>query len=94
MYKRQVQDLCFYLQRLGVKIEGIGTTILKVYGKKTINQNVEYYPSEDPIEAMSFLAAGIVTDSEITIKRAPIEFLELELAVLEGMGLQLSLIHI
>jgi UDP-N-acetylglucosamine 1-carboxyvinyltransferase len=86
-----VQDLCFYLQRLGVKIEGIGTTILKVYGKKTINQNVEYYPSEDPIEAMSFLAAGIVTDSEITIKRAPIEFLELELAVLEGMGLQYDL---
>jgi UDP-N-acetylglucosamine 1-carboxyvinyltransferase len=86
-----VQDLCFYLQRLGVKIEGIGTTILKIHGKKTINQNVEYYPSEDPIEAMSFLAAGIVTDSEITIKRAPIEFLELELAVLEGMGLQYDL---
>lgn len=86
-----VQDLCFYLQKLGVQIEGIGTTILKIRGKKTINQTVEYYPSEDPIEAMSFIAAGIVTNSEITITRAPIEFLELELAVLEGMGLRYTL---
>ena len=86
-----VQDLCFFLEKLGVKIEGIGTTTLKIRGKKSINQTVEYYPSEDPIEAMSLIAAGIVTDSEISIMRAPIEFIELELAVLEGMGLQYEL---
>ncbi|HEV7951776.1 MAG TPA: UDP-N-acetylglucosamine 1-carboxyvinyltransferase [Candidatus Saccharimonadales bacterium] len=86
-----VQDVCFYLEKLGVKIEGIGTTILTIHGKKSINQDVEYCPSEDPIEAMSLIAAGIVTDSEITITRAPIEFIELELAVLEGMGLQYEL---
>ena len=83
-----VQDVCFYLQALGVKIDGIGTTTLKIRGKRTINQTVDYAPSEDPIEAMSFIAAGIVTGSDITITRAPIEFLELELAVLETMGLQ------
>ncbi|HEY1085725.1 MAG TPA: UDP-N-acetylglucosamine 1-carboxyvinyltransferase [Candidatus Saccharimonadales bacterium] len=86
-----VQDLCFYLEKLGIKIEGIGTTILKIHGKRHINQNVEYCPSEDPIEAMSFIAAGVVTGSEIVIKRAPIEFLELELAVLKEMGLSFSL---
>ncbi len=86
-----VQDVCFFLQKLGVKIEGIGTTILKITGKKTINTNVEYYPSEDPIEAMSFVAAAAVTGSEITIRRAPIEFLEIELATLEAMGLQFEL---
>lgn len=86
-----VQDLCFYLQKLGVKIDGIGTTILKVHGKKAINKTVDYYPSEDPIEAMSFIAAAVVTDSELTITRAPIEFLELELAVLGTMGLQYEL---
>ncbi len=82
-----VQDLCFFLQKLGVKIEGIGTTTLKITGVKSINKDVEYYPSEDPIEAMSLIAAGIVTNSEITITRVPIEFTEIELAVLEGMGL-------
>jgi UDP-N-acetylglucosamine 1-carboxyvinyltransferase len=47
---------------------------------------VDYAPSEDPIEAMSLLSAAIVTGSEITIRRVPIEFLEIELAVLEEMG--------
>lgn len=83
-----VQDVCFFLQKLGVKIDGIGTTTLKIRGKKSIDQDVEYFPSEDPIEAMSLIAAGVVTNSEITVTRAPIEFIELELAVLEGMGLQ------
>lgn len=85
-----VQDLCFYLQKLGVKIEGIGTTTLTIYGKEQINEDVEYYPSEDPIEAMFFIAAGITTNSAITIKRCPINFLELELLKLEKMGLKYS----
>lgn len=82
-----VQDVCFFLEKLGVKIEGIGTTTLKVTGVKTINKDVEYFPSEDPIEAMSLIAAGIITGSEISVTRVPIEFTEIELAVLEGMGL-------
>ena len=86
-----VQDLCFYLQKLGVSIEGVGTTTLAVHGLKDINKNVEYSPSEDPIEAMSFLAAAIVTDSEITVKRAPIEFLEIELKFLENMNFKYEL---
>jgi len=83
-----VRDLCFFLQKLGVKIDGIGTTTLKIRGVRSINQNVEYFISEDPIEAMSLIAAALVTDSEITIKRASIEFIEIELAILDGMGLQ------
>lgn len=86
-----VQDVCFFLEKLGVKIDGIGTTTLKITGRSTINQAIEYSPSEDPIEAMSFVAAAVVTDSEMTIRRAPIEFLEIELATLAGMGLSFEL---
>jgi UDP-N-acetylglucosamine 1-carboxyvinyltransferase len=81
-----VQDLCFYLDKLGVRIDGIGTTTLTVHGCTEIDVDVDYAPSEDPIEAMSLLAAAIVTKSEITIRRVPIEFLEIELALLEEMG--------
>ncbi len=81
-----VQDLCFFLEKLGVRIEGIGTTTLTVTGCSEIDVDVDYAPSEDPIEAMSLLAAAIVTESEITIRRVPIEFLEIELALLEEMG--------
>ncbi len=82
-----VQDLCFFLEKLGVRIEGIGTTTLTVHGLESIDVDVEYSPSEDPIEAMSLIAAAVVTDSEITIQRVPIEFVEIELATLDGMGM-------
>ncbi|MFB7665244.1 helix-turn-helix domain-containing protein [Kitasatospora sp. NPDC056138] len=82
-----VQDLCFFLERLGVRIEGIGTTTLTVHGKPEITCDVDYAPAEDPVEAMSLLAAAVVTSSELTIRRVPVEFLEIELAVLEQMGL-------
>jgi UDP-N-acetylglucosamine 1-carboxyvinyltransferase len=87
-----VQDLCFYLDLLGVRIEGIGTTTLTVTGVEHIDVDVEYSPSEDPIEAMSLLAAAVVTESDITIRRVPIEFMEIELALLAemGMGYELS----
>ncbi len=83
-----VQDLCFYLQGLGVEVEGIGSTTLTIRGKARIDTDIEYAPSEDPIEAMSLITAGIVTGSEVTIRRVPIEFMEIELSVLEQMGFQ------
>src|SRR5699024_7391833 len=47
-----VQDLCFFLMRLGVRIDGVGTTTLVVHGIGDIDVDVDYAPSEDPIEAM------------------------------------------
>ena len=86
-----VQDLCFYLELLGVRIDGIGTTTLRVHGLAAIDADVEYAVSEDPVEAMSLLTAGIVTGSEITVGRVPIEFMEIELATLAEMGLRYTL---
>lgn len=86
-----VQDLCHFLRKLGVKIDGIGTSTLRVRGVKNIKKNITYYPSEDPIEAMTFIAAAVTTNSKITIARAPLEFLELELLKLKKMGLSYTL---
>ncbi len=88
-----VQDLCFYLEKLGVKIKGIGTSTLEIKGKKRLKKNVEYHISEDPIEAMFFISLAITTKSELTIKRCPIEFLELELLKLKKMGQQFEIIR-
>jgi UDP-N-acetylglucosamine 1-carboxyvinyltransferase len=82
----QVQDLCHYLQALGVKIEGVGTSTLTVSGKPDLNTPVTFYPSEDPIEAMLFLSIAATTNSSIEIKGCPINFLEVELLKLEKMG--------
>lgn len=83
-----VQELCFFLQKLGVKIDGIGSSTLTVQGVKDIKKNITYSPSEDPVEAMTFIAAAVTTNSKITITRTPIEFIELELLKLEKMGLK------
>ena len=85
-----VQDLCIFLKKLGVKVEGIGTSTLKIHGVRDIKKNVTYSPSEDPIESMTFIAAAVTTNSELTVTRSPIEFLELELLKLKKMGLKVA----
>lgn len=88
----QVQDLCLFLKELGVKIEGIGTTTLKVRGVESVEKPTSYSLSEDPIEAMFFIAAAIVTKSRLRINRCPLDFLELELLKLEKMGFRYRVI--
>jgi UDP-N-acetylglucosamine 1-carboxyvinyltransferase len=86
-----VQDVAFFLQKLGVKVEfGRGTSI-KVTGVPHIKKNITYSPAEDPIEAMFFTSAAITTNSEITIRRVPISFMSLELLKLRKMGLQIDI---
>ncbi|HEY4504102.1 MAG TPA: UDP-N-acetylglucosamine 1-carboxyvinyltransferase [Candidatus Paceibacterota bacterium] len=89
----QVQDVCFYLQLLGVNIEGIGTSTLTIHGKKDMDVDVEYVVGEDPIEAMSLITVSILTNSSIKIERCPIDFLELELLKLEKMGFKYKIIN-
>ncbi len=81
-----VQEVCAFLMSAGVSIEGVGTTTLTVHGIEELDTEIDYTLSEDPTDSMFFLAAAIVTNSSITITRCPIEFLELELLVLEKMG--------
>lgn len=86
-----VQDLCAFLKRLGVKIDGVGSAVLKVTGVPFIKKNVTFAPTEDPIEAMFFIAAAVTTNSKLTIKRVPIYWIGLELLKLKKMGLEYRL---
>lgn len=87
-----VQEICFFLEKLGVKIEGIGTTTLTINGKKDINVDIEYWNSEDPIESMMFISSAIITDSNLIINRCPIDFLSLELEKLKRMNLKYKIL--
>src|SRR5699024_9360269 len=46
-----VQDLCFFLVRLGVGIEGSGSTALRVDGTSGVRADVDFAGGEVPIEA-------------------------------------------
>ncbi len=84
----QVQEVCGFLRALGVTVEGIGSTTLTVTGVAMLDKDISYSIAEDPTDAMFFIAAAAVTGSAITIAAAPIEFLEVELLLLEKMGLK------
>ena len=85
-----MQEICGYLRDIGVGVEGIGTTTLSITGVEDIRTDVSYAVAEDPTDAMFFIAAAAATKSALTISKAPIEFLEVELAVLEKMNLKFS----
>ena len=86
-----VQDTCFFLQKLGVSIEGVGSSTLRIHGLDKINKPIEYTNSEDPIESMMWISAGVTTGSKLNITRCPIDFLRRELLVLGDMGLKYTL---
>ncbi|MBX4190540.1 UDP-N-acetylglucosamine 1-carboxyvinyltransferase [Candidatus Saccharibacteria bacterium] len=86
-----VQDLCLFLKKLGVKIQGFGSTTLTVTGSADIRKNITYQPTEDPIEAMMFISAAVTTNSQLTIKRVPIHWIALELLKLQKMGLKMDI---
>lgn len=87
-----VQELCHFLSKLGVKIEGIGSHKLIIHGLKDIDTPVEYTLSEDPIDSMLFISVAAVTNSSIKILRCPIDFLALELLKLEKMGFKYKIL--
>ncbi len=86
----QVQELCGLLKALGIQIDGVGTTTLIVHGVTDIARDVSYSVAEDPIDSMFFISTAAVTHSALTVRRVPIAFLEIELTILEKMGLKFS----
>src|SRR3546814_167643 len=49
-----VQDLCFYLQRLGVRVDGIGSTTLTVTGLETIDRSEEHTSELQSLMRLSY----------------------------------------
>jgi UDP-N-acetylglucosamine 1-carboxyvinyltransferase len=86
-----VQDVSLFLKKLGIRIEGIGTNTLRVTGSHYIKKNITFALTEDPIEAMFFISAAVTTNSQITIRRVPIDWIALELLKLEKMGLTVDI---
>ncbi|MDO8624004.1 MAG: UDP-N-acetylglucosamine 1-carboxyvinyltransferase [bacterium] len=87
----QVQEVCGFLKALGVGVEGVGSTTLTITGTSTPHEDISYSVAEDPIDSMFFIATAATTHSPLTILRAPINFLEIELVILEKMGLLFSI---
>ena len=62
-----VQQLCRMLIRMGAKIDGVGSNLLKITGVETLN-GTEHRILPDMIEIGSFIALAAMNSSSITIK--------------------------
>ncbi|QCI28417.1 UDP-N-acetylglucosamine 1-carboxyvinyltransferase [Caminibacter pacificus] len=83
----EVVQLCEILQNAGVEIEGIGSDEILITG--TDGELLDFKTARiipDRIEAGTYLCAGAITNSQITIKKANPNHLESILIKLNQMG--------
>ena len=84
-----VQQLCKMINKMGGKISGIGSNLIKVRGVnflKGCNHKIE----PDIIEIGSWIGLAALTQSEITIKNVNFNYLEQILNVFTKLGLSLE----
>ncbi len=88
----EVVQLCEVLSESGVEIDGIGTAVLVIQGNGGKLLNIpDFSVIPDRIEAGTYLCAGAITKSEITLKNVEPKHLDAVLAKLEEMGATFSI---
>ena len=83
----EVVQLCEMIESAGVKITGIGTSVLTIEGtggKPLTFKDINIIP--DRIEAGTYLCAGAITNSSITLHQVNPEHIRASISKLEEMG--------
>ncbi len=86
-----IQQLCRMLNRMGAKIEGIGSNLLSIEGVDSLG-GCEHRLLPDMIEVGSFMGLAAMTQSEITIKDPKIEHLGLIPDVFRRLGIEFEMV--
>jgi UDP-N-acetylglucosamine 1-carboxyvinyltransferase len=81
----EVVDLANFLNKMGAKIEGAGTSRIVIEGVNELH-GAEHEVIPDRIEAGTFLIAGAIAGKNVTINRARADHLSTLIQALEGCG--------
>lgn len=85
----EVVQLCEVLKDSGLEIKGIGTDELEIYGSDgELLEFKEFSVIPDRIEAGTYLCAGAITNSKITLNKVNATHLSAVLAKLHQMGFE------
>lgn len=84
-----LQQLCKMLNRMGAKIEGIGSNLLTIQGVESLN-GTEHTMLPDMVEIGSWIGLAAMTKSEITIKNVNWEMLGIIPNTFKKLGIQLE----
>jgi UDP-N-acetylglucosamine 1-carboxyvinyltransferase len=85
----EVVDLANFLNQMGAKISGAGTSILEIEGVEALTGG-NYSVMPDRIEAGTYLTAGVITRGKVTVTRVNPENLQSMLAKFEEAGAELT----
>ncbi len=85
----EVTDLASLLTAMGAKIEGAGTSTIRVQGVSSLH-GAHYRIQPDRIEAGTFLVAGAITAGDLTVADCNPQHLRAVIAKLEEMGAQID----
>ena len=91
----EIVDLCNFLVKMGMSIDGIGTPVLKIKGiSNSDNQvrKISYNVISDRIEAGTFLIAALMTKSKITLNNIITEHIDCVIDKIREIGADV-LIH-
>ena len=85
----EVADLAAFLNRMGARIVGAGTSTIEIEGVAELTP-VEHTVIPDRIEAATFLAAVAIAGGEITLEGARPDHMDMLIRKLGDMGLRTS----
>jgi UDP-N-acetylglucosamine 1-carboxyvinyltransferase len=80
-----VQQVCLFLQQAGAHIDGIGSNQLTIEGVERLSGG-EFRVGADYLEVGSFIGAAIVTGSDLLIKEADPQYLDMMALVFRKLG--------
>ncbi len=84
-----VQDLCHLLNRLGARIEGIGSNILTIHGVDRLSGG-EFTIGPDHIEVGSYIALAAMTRGQVRIRNAAPHHLRMIRHVFSRLGVEVQ----
>ena len=86
----EIVDLQNMLNKMGAKVEGAGTNIIKIIGVKRLKE-VSYTVMPDRIEAGTFLCAGAITGGKVKLNNVVPEHLSPIIHKLEECGCKIEI---
>lgn len=84
-----LQQLCAMLNRMGAKIEGVGSNLLQIEGVDSLG-GTDHTILPDMIEIGSFIGLAAMTESELTIKNCRIDMLGIIPSTFQRLGIKME----
>ncbi|GAH18591.1 unnamed protein product, partial [marine sediment metagenome] len=86
----EVVELGHFLNKMGAKVEGLGTDLIEIEGVKKLH-GVDYTIIPDRIEAGTYMIAAAITDGDVLIEKADPLLLKPLIVKLEEAGVRIEL---